>query len=49
LGTSGTAEGKWEIIEGFGTGDLAGVTGKGTGTSESLEAGARLKGTIRCG
>ena len=44
-----SAEGSFDILEGFGTGDLAGVTGSGTGKADSIEEGANVKGTIRCG
>ncbi len=41
---------EWEIIPGTGTGDLVGITDKGTTTSSDiLNLTYRSEGVIRCG
>jgi hypothetical protein len=42
-----SGEGTWQIFKGFGTGDLADVSGLGTGAG-SVSEGSRYKGVIRC-
>jgi hypothetical protein len=42
-----SGKGTWQIIEGFGTGDLANVSGRGNGAG-SVSEGSRFKGVIRC-
>jgi hypothetical protein len=42
-----SSEGTWQIFKGFGTGDLADVSGRGSGAG-SVSEGSRVKGSIRC-
>jgi hypothetical protein len=42
-----SGEGTWQIFKGFGTGDLADVSGRGSGAG-SVSEGSRVKGSIRC-